>query len=151
MKHVVVGVAAAVLLLSLLFPQGLSVPAPAPVTPPEPPAPVAPVMEADPTIRGLLAPASTAEKRRIADVYKALKSVVTRDAGQRINTTEKWAEVHANTLQLAIEVKGKYPGLDVAIEDVFARTVGTDDVLPTNPETLAKLLTACDIVIASAQ
>jgi hypothetical protein len=152
MKKIVVWIAGLVLVLSFVFPNGLSFPTPAPV----PPAPV-PVPEPEPTptvdttIAGLLANADTEDKQRIVDVYTALKVILQRDNGKRINTSEKWADWHANTLQLAIESPGKYPGLDVAIEAVFLNTLGTDDVLPTNPDTQAKLVEACDIVIASAQ
>jgi hypothetical protein len=52
-------------------------------------------------------------------------------------------------LQLAIDTPGKYKGLDDAIETVFLKTVGTD-VMPNNPDTQKKLVTACEIIANSA-
>lgn len=147
MKNVIVALAAGVLLLAFLFPEGV---APQPVTP-DPATPVAPAVPVDAGVQQALAGASAADRNRIVGVYDALAAVLTRDGGKRINTTEKWAEFQANTLQLAIDTPGKYPGLDVAIENVFKTTVGTDDVLPTNEATREKLVNACAIIAASAK
>lgn len=147
MKNVVLFVAGSVLILSFLFPNGIAPPAPTPA----PPAPVTPVTPTDAEIVQILTPAARADRARIVGVYESLAKVLQRDGGRRVNTTEKWAEVQANTLQLAIDTPGKYPGLDVAIERVFKQTVGTDDVLPVNKETQEKLITACKIIAASAK
>lgn len=143
----IVWVAAAILLLSFLFPEGVKLPAPEPAVPvaPEPARPV------DDTIVGLLVNADAADKARIASVYEGLRTVLARDKGENVKTTEKFALVHAKTLQLAIETPGKYGALDEAIEGVFSRTLGTDDVLAVTDETLGKLLAACDVIINSAQ
>lgn len=144
-----VWLAAALLAVSFLFPNGFKFPSPAP-TPPAP-EPVAAV-EPDAEIVKILANASASDKRRIGDVYAGMKAVLTRDGGKRVSTTEKFADFHANTLQLAVNHQpGTYPNLDVEIDRVFKTTVGTDDVLPTNADTLKKLLTACDIVIESTK
>lgn len=148
-----VWVAGAVLLLALFFPNGVSVPWPQPE--PEP-APVVPVVQPDATIVQLLAPASREERNRIVGVYEGLRAVLSRDAGNRVNNTEKWAELQANTLQLAIETPGKYPGLDVAIETVFSNAVQSETtdpavVNPVKGDVLAALLNACEIVVASAR
>lgn len=140
-----VWLAGLLLLASFLLP---AVPRPAP-TPVPAVVPVAPPVT-DSQIVTLLATAEPADKRRLNGVYSALSQVLTRDNGKRITTTEKWAEVATNTLQLAIATPGKYPGLDVAIEAVFLAQVGTDDVLPNNSDTLKKLVAACDIVANSA-
>jgi len=145
MKKTFLFIAAGVLCLSFLFPEGIVFPPPAPV------APVTPAQPTDAEVVRLLRSAPAADRRRIAGVYDALALIITRDAGVRINTTEKWAEVHANTLQLAIDTPGKYPGLDVAIERVFKDSVGTDDVLPTNDATRQSLVKACEIIAASAK
>jgi hypothetical protein len=154
MKKVLVWLAGALLALSFVFPNGLPLPTPAPAPAPAPtpdpaplPAPAAPA----PEIVALLRNADAADKRRIADVYTAAATILRRDNGTRLNTTEKWAEWHAQTLQLAIETPGKYPGLDEAIEQVFAAAIGTDDVLSVTPEVQAKLIAACDTVAASAR
>ena len=146
MKKLVL-VAGILLLLSFVFPNGVKLPSPpTPVV-----VPVSPDVEADATIAKLLSNATAEDKARVASIYDGVAYVLTRDAGKRLNTTEKWAEFQANTLQLAVEQVGKYPGLDVAIEAVFARSVGTDDVVPATPETQQKLLKACEIIAASAR
>jgi hypothetical protein len=139
-----VWVAAGVVLLSLVFPNGISLPQPKPDV-------VTPVGETDSTMVALLRTADAADKARIVSVYEGMKRVISRDGGKRVSNTEKWAEFQANTLQLAIEQPGKYPGLDVAIDNVFLKQVGTDDVIPTNPETQQKLLKACEIIVNSAR
>lgn len=148
MKNLV-WLAGLLLVVAFLFPNGINLPKPAP-TPTPAPAPVAPTAQPDPAIVGLLAKASRADKQRIKDVYTALKTIIRRDNGNLIKTTEQWATWHSNTLTLAIEQPGKYPGLDEAIETVFMTTVGTDDIVPNNEATRSKLVTACEIVAASA-
>lgn len=145
--------AAAILAVSFLFPNGvepfLPKPTPAPAPAPEP-APH-PVVVPDAAIVRLLASAEAADKQRIASVYRGMRAVLERDAGQRVTTTEKFADFHANTLQLALNYKpGKYPGLDVEIDRVFKAAVG-DDVVSVRGETLDNLLKACDVVIVSAK
>lgn len=146
MKKLVL-VAGALLLFSLLFPNGVQLPKPKPVVV----VPVAPEVTPDSTIVKLLKDATAEDKARIVSIYEGMAYVLRRDVGARLNTTEKWAEFQANTLQLAVEQVGKYPGLDDAIESVFARSIGTDDVVPSTPENQQKLLKACEIIIASAQ
>ena len=144
MKKLVL-LAGVVLLLSFVFPNGL------PALKPKPVVPVPAAVTADATIAKVLHNAESADKARVVSIYEGMHRVLSRDAGARINTTEKWAEFQANTLDLAVEQVGKYPGLDDAIEAVFAAQTGTDDVLPATPETQQKLLRACEIIIASAR
>lgn len=141
-----VWVAGLVLLLSVVFPNGIKIPT---VTKPD--AVVVPAGETDATIVSLLKPATAEDKGRVVSVYDGLKFVLQRDKGQRVNTTEKWAELQANTLNLSVEQVGKYPGLDAAINDVFKRVVGTDDVLPATADTQLKLVKACEIIANSAR
>jgi hypothetical protein len=136
-----VWLAAALLLLSFVYPNGPTLPISPAVVPAGP---------TDSALLAILANATAEDKTRINDVYVALKTVLTRDAGKRVSTTEQWADLHANTLQLAIDTPGKYPGLDEAIETVFKTTVGTDDVLPSNEETRKKLVAACEIISNTA-
>lgn len=148
-----VWIAGALLLFSLMFPQGLSLPK-FPVVPsvPDPaPAPVAPAVDSDAEIVDLLRAAAQPDKARIVGVYTGLRTVLLRDGGKRVTTTEKFADLQANTLQLAIDTPGKYPGLDVAIERVFAAAVGTKDVVAVTPEMQKSLVHACDVIIASAR
>jgi hypothetical protein len=134
------------LLLSVVFPNGPRLPS---VNPPVT-RPVEPAAPVDAEIVRLLAGSPAADRARIYDVYTSLKTVLRRPtAPARITTTEKWEELHGHTLELAIEQVNKYPGLDAAIERVFATTVGTDDVMPGTPDTLRKLGEACDIIASS--
>lgn len=148
-----VWIAGLVVLLAFAFPNGFEMPVPAPAPAP---APVVPVAPSDPTIVKILEVATPEDRNRIIGVYSGLRTVLSRDNGVRLNNTEKWAEVQAATLQMAIETPGKYPGLDVAIENVFKTAVQSDDVDATvvNPvkgPVLAGLLKACETVVASAR
>lgn len=146
-----VWVAGFVLALSFLFPNGVSdfVAQPTPIY-------VVPDAEPDAKIVELLAPATAEEKARVISVYSGLHRVLSRDGGVRINNTEKWETLQANTLQLAIDQQGKYPGLDAAIEAVFHAAVQSDTidstvVNPVRGEVLPRLLKACAIIVASAK
>lgn len=147
-----VWVAGAILLFAMVFPNGIDF---SKVLGSKPAAVVVSATP-DSTIVKKLATASSADKARVVSVYSGLKTVLQRDKAKRINTTEKFAETHANTLQMAIENPGKYPGLDDAIEAVFAAAVAdanadTTVVNPVTPEIQAKLISACDTVIVSAR
>jgi hypothetical protein len=141
----IVWVAGLLLLLSVVFPNGPQLPNSGVVQPSGP---------TDATIVKLLEKATAADKARIVGTYTGLIRVLNKDlqktTDRRISTTEKWEELQQNTLDIAVDEVGKYPGLDEAIEGVFTRTVGTDDVLPGNTETLQKLITACETVVNSA-
>lgn len=142
------------LLLSIIFPNGLPPvvvvkPTPVPVNPAPAPVPA----EKDPKIVEILANATAADRARVDGVYTAMGVVIRRDRalGGRLNTTEKWAEYQAHVLNLAVDTPGKYPGLDAAIEAVFARKVGTMDALAVTDEVAERLAGACDIIAASAR
>lgn len=150
MKKLVALAAVGLVLFSVAFPNGVSVPflsvRPPVVVPDD-------VISAEPdaAIVSALSGASSADRGRIVGVYTGLRTVLQRDKGERVSNTEKLAELHANTLQLAIDSVGKYPGLDVAIDNVFKTIVGTDDVVAASPDILNKLVRACETVIVSAQ
>jgi len=153
MKKIALWVSAAVFVVSLLFPNGLPIDlrfGPKVDDKPVVAAPVRVLGEVDPAIVSILASATPEDRGRIVSVYDGLRFVINRDAGARINTTEKWAELQANTLQLAITVVGKYPGLDNAIESVFAAKVGSDAVISLTPETVLQLTKACAVIADSA-
>ena len=144
----VLWLAVALLAVSIVFPNGPKFGKPA--------APVTPVVEhaKDAEIVRVLATATAADKANVNGIYTALATILRRDIAKppmRITTTEKWADLQANTLQLAIEQVGKYPGLDVAIEAVFLAKLGTDDVLPGTAETKTKLIDACETIASSAR
>lgn len=153
MKNLV-WIAGLILVLSFVFPDGITLP-----QKPEPtPTPVVPVAPVDTALATILGPAAKQDKARVVSVYTGLKTVLQRDNGQRVNNTEKFAELQSNTLQLAIDTPGKYPGLDVAIDNVFKNAVAGDqkDIDPgvvqaVTPELQARLVKACDTIIASAQ
>lgn len=144
-----VWLAGALLLASFIFPNGFESFKPQPVD-------VAPVVTG-PTDAGIvtaLATATPEDRVHIAGIYTGLITVLKRDAAKlpaRLTTTEQWAEVQANTLQLAIETPNMYPGLDTAIEAVFAQAIGTTDVVAVNDAVRQKLLTACETIVNSTQ
>lgn len=141
-----VWVAGLVLVVALLFPNGITLPKPQPT-----PAPVDVDVPVDAAVVKALATATPEDKAHVAGIYDAMATVLKRDNGQRIKTTERWADYQANMLQLAVTTPGKYEGLDVAIEGVFKTQLGTDDVIANNPETQQKLVKACEIIAASAR
>lgn len=155
-----VWIAGLLLLASFVFPNGLplpSVPVPAPAPAPAPaptPAPT-PAPVGDAKIVEILAAAPAVDKAHIRGVYTGLISVVTRDAGKLMKTTEQWEALHARTLQMAVgdtPVKGKYPGLDVAIEAVFESKLGVDkEVAMADESTRAKIIEACTVVADSTR
>lgn len=139
------------LVVTLVFPNGFSFP----VKPQPTPTPVVPVEgTTDAAIVALLRNADPADKARVAGIYSALRDVLARDAGKLVTTSEQWALWQANTLQAAVDgtqLKGKYPGLDVAIENVFVAQLGKDkDVVPADATVRSKIDEACAIVVASA-
>lgn len=79
--------------------------------------------------------------------YSAMAFVIERDATLKppvIDTTVKFADLHAGSLDLAIEERniGKYPGLGAQIDQVFLAAVG-DDVTTVTPEKRAAIVEAC--------
>jgi hypothetical protein len=110
-----------------------------------------PAADPDNALVTVLRNATAADRGRIVSIYSGMYRVMERDAGARVSNTEKLAELHANTLQLAVDQVGKYPGLDVAIDDVFKGALGTTDVVPVKGEVLNNVLKACAVVVASAQ
>lgn len=146
-----VWVAGLVLGFAILYPNGITLPSFS-----KPAESVAADVAPDAEIVKLLARADAADKARIVSVYRGLKAVLNKDNGKRVNTTEKWEEVHGETLTLAIETPDKYPGLDEAIEAVFYKAVQDKDtdasvVNSVTPLMQTKLVKACDTIIASAQ
>jgi hypothetical protein len=143
-----VWLAGALLVLSFVFPNGFELPRSAPQV-------VDPVVTGptDAAIVSALADATPEDRAHIAGIYTGLVTVLKRDSAKpplRITTTEQWADLQANTLQLAIETPGVYPGLDTAIEAVFAQVIGTDDVMSVTADVQQKLITACETITNSA-
>jgi hypothetical protein len=95
-----------------------------------------------------LASASKADRQYVADMYRALADITQRDGGRLIATTGVWRLIHRDTLAFGVadtQLKGKYPGLDVAIESTLAQYFAKTDV-PLTPELAAKIVQGCKAV-----
>jgi len=87
--------------------------------------------------------APKADRAKLAGIYTALADVTERDGGKQITTLAVWRDVHSATLRLAVgEMKGKYPGLDVAVEKVLSEHVAPEDVA-LNGKTLDDVIAGC--------
>lgn len=147
-----VWIAGVVLALSFVFPNGVTINLPTPVVPVDPTP--APVGNKDPKIAALLRGASAKDRASVRGIYTGAADVLRRDGGKQMRTTEHWANYQARALNFAVDgtdLKGKYPGLDVAIDEVFARLVGTKDVVAVDAVMLQKLIEACETVANSAK
>jgi len=90
-----------------------------------------------------LSSASSSDRAKVRAIYTSLAAVTERDAGRQIATTAIWRAVHSSALRLAVgEMKGKYPGLDVAVEKVLADHFTLDDVA-MNAEQVGKVKAGC--------
>lgn len=138
------------ILLALSFVVPDKVFKPAPPAPPATPAVPAVAVPTDTNIVSVLANATAEDRANIVGIYTGLKTVILRDKGEFVNNTDRWSVLQANTLKLAVDQVGKYPGLDRAIESVFMAEVGTDDVTSMTPDTITRVVKACDVIIASA-
>jgi hypothetical protein len=128
MKHLPIVLAAALVAYTFLPARS---PAPAPATG---------------DVATALASASKADRQYVADMYRALADITQRDGGRLIATTGVWRLVHRDTLAFgAAPVKGKYPGLDVAIEATLAEYFPKTDV-PMTPELVAQIVQGCQAV-----
>jgi hypothetical protein len=97
-------------------------------------------------VAAALSTAPRTDRSFIGRIYRALGDVTKRGyAEQRITTVSAWRNVHRSALGLAADssnVKGKYPGLDVAVEGVLAKHFALDDVALT-PELVEKIVAGC--------
>ena len=92
--------------------------------------PPRPVVEAGP-VRKALASATSADRATVAGIYRALADVTARDQGKQIGSTAVWRAIHASALRLAVggtDLPGKYPGLDVAVEETLKSYVSLDNL-----------------------
>lgn len=145
-----VWIAGVVLALSFVFPNGITIPQP--VTPVNPVP--APVVNTDAAIVNLLRNAPATDKAAVRGIYLGAADVLRRDGGKQMRTTEHWANYQARALTFAVdgtELKGKYPGLDVAIDDVFSRALVTKDVVAVDTAVLQKLIDSCETIANSAR
>lgn len=90
-----------------------------------------------------LSSATSADRARIRGIYTALGDVTERDGGSQIGSTAIWRDVHSAALRLAAgEIKGKYDGLDLAVEKVLGEHFSLDNVPMTN-DTVSKVVAGC--------
>ena len=133
MKHILAVLAAVALVWAFAPTAPLPSPEPAPVV----------VTPASP-VTAALSPATKQDKARVAAFYSALGDVVDRDP-KLVKTVSDFRELHARSLDAAFkgtDLPGKYPGLDVAINNKLTAAVGTDDVplLPAKHQLLVQAL-----------
>lgn len=94
----------------------------------------------------VMAKATREDRAKLARIYTALAVVTERDAGKDIATVGVWRDVHSATLRMAVgEMKGRYPGLDVAVERVLQDRVVPEDV-PLTGEVLTEIIAGCEEV-----
>jgi|LakMenE18May11ns_1017448.scaffolds.fasta_scaffold9050792_2 hypothetical protein len=104
------------------------------------------------TVADALSSASRADKATVRGIYTALGTVTERDAGRRVKTMAQWRQAHGDVLAFAVgEMKGKYPGLDVAVESVFAAVGPSLDNTAIGPEQTKALVTACTEVSTQSE
>lgn len=83
-----------------------------------------------PPVAVALKGASKEDKAKVKALYETLADVVERDE-KVIATLGAFRKVHADSLDLAFQktpLKGRYEGLDVAIEEQLAKAVGRENV-----------------------
>lgn len=133
MKNAVLIVALAFLGYSFIQPSGLPKPPDKPV-----------VVEGPVSIA--LRSASSEDRRTLTSLYSALADVTERDASDRqLGTTQAWRSCHSAALRLAVggtPLVGKYPGLDIAVEQVLAEFFPLDNQA-ISPELRAKIVAGC--------
>lgn len=87
--------------------------------------------------------ASRADRARVKGIYCSLADVTESDNGALISTVGMWRQLHSNALKLAADgMRGKYAGLDVAVEKVMAESFPLDDVAMSGT-LVAKIAAAC--------
>lgn len=94
-------------------------------------------------VAAALSSATSSDRAKVSAIYRALADVTQRDAGGQIATMSIWRDVHRSALRLAAgELKGKYAGLDVAVEKVLAEHMSLDDV-PMAADQVEKVVAGC--------
>lgn len=105
----------------------------------------------DPVGKALVT-ATRADRTKIAQFYESMADVVERDAGERIPTLLVWREIHQDALGMAFggtDLVGKYPGLDVAIDEELQEAAGLENVAFS--QVARKLAAACREIAANAR
>ena len=90
-----------------------------------------------------MAGASRSDRSHLKGIYLSLADVTEKDNGNLISTVGMWRQLHINTLKLAAaDMRGKYAGLDVAVEKVMADKFPLDDA-PLSTSLVNKIADAC--------
>jgi hypothetical protein len=95
--------------------------------------------------------ASRSDRSQLKGIYLSLADVTEKDNGKLISTVGMWRQLHSNTLKLAAaNMRGKYAGLDLAVEKVMADSFPLDDVAMSAP-LVAKIVAACKEVAKQSE
>ena len=90
-----------------------------------------------------MAGASRSDRSHLKGIYLSLADVTEKDNGNLISTVGMWRQLHINTLKLAAaDMRGKYAGLDVAVEKVMADKFPLDDA-PLSTSLVNQIAAAC--------
>jgi hypothetical protein len=87
--------------------------------------------------------ASRSDRSHLKGIYLSLADVTEKDNGTLITTVGMWRQLHINTLKLAAaDMRGKYAGLDVAVEKVMSDKFPLDDA-PLSASLVTQIAAAC--------
>lgn len=90
-----------------------------------------------------MAGASRSDRSHLKGIYLSLADVTEKDNGTLLTTVGMWRQLHINTLKLAAaDMRGKYAGLDVAVEKVMADKFSLDDA-PLSASLVNQIAAAC--------
>ena len=90
-----------------------------------------------------MAGASRSDRSHLKGIYLSLADVTEKDNGNLISTVGMWRQLHINTLKLAAaDMRGKYAGLDAAVEKVMADKFPLDDA-PLSTSLVNQIAAAC--------
>ena len=86
---------------------------------------------------------SRSDRSHLKGIYLSLADVTEQDNGKLLTTVGMWRQLHINTLKLAAaDMRGKYPGLDLAVEKVMADQFPLDDA-PLSTSLVNHIAAAC--------
>lgn len=99
--------------------------------------------KAEGPVAAVMAGASRSDRSHLKGIYLSLADVTEKDNGNLISTVGMWRQLHINTLKLAAaDMRGKYAGLDVAVEKVMADKFPLDDA-PLSTSLVNQIAAAC--------
>ena len=102
-----------------------------------------PSKKAEGPVATAMSGASRSDRSHLKGIYLSLADVTEKDNGTLITTVGMWRQLHINTLKLAAaDMRGKYAGLDVAVEKVMADKFPLDDA-PLSTSLVNQIAAAC--------